>query len=302
MGRGESLLSLLRSSGLVGPLGIYKAAKVSRVSVAGQGDAVVSWTVTFTAHIGTDPVVSVAVNDLQTQRGHSSLTAPSSVSVTHSAANRIGGSLALSVGGFSTASIPVDASAQEVRAALLTLPSVHATDSGVGAVVVSRHGPNAQGAFGWYVAFVEAAEDQGQGQGLHGAVNVTSARLTGLGARVEVKVLRQAATGWGLATTGSSSVDGAALPTALLLTGSAESVTASLASLLYRPPKGWSGTVKLVVRVWAAAAATAAAARRQRSGGSAAAASNVSIAVLPGAVSTVFAAPDVFWRGTKVRA
>jgi hypothetical protein len=297
MGRGESLLSLLRSSGLVGPLGIYKAAKVSRVSVAGQGDAVVSWTVTFTAHIGTDPVVSVAVNDLQTQRGHSSLTAPSSVSVTHSAANRIGGSLALSVGGFSTASIPVDASAQEVRAALLTLPSVHATDSGVGAVVVSRHGPNAQGAFGWYVAFVEAAEDQGQGQGLHGAVNVTSARLTGLGARVEVKVLRQAAAGWGLATTGSSSVDGAALPTALLLTGSAESVTASLASLLYRPPKGWSGTVKLVVRVWAAAPA-----RRQGSGGSASAASNVSIAVLPGAVSTVFAAPGVFWRGTKVRA
>jgi hypothetical protein len=305
MGRGESVLALLHSSGLIGPQGIYKAAKVSRVSVAGQGAVVVSWTVTFTAHVGTDPLVSVAVNDLQALKGHSSLTPPSSVTISQTPANRIGGSLALSVGGFATSTLPFDASAQDVRAALLTLPSVHSVDSGVGDVAVSRYGPDAQGTYGWYVAFTEAAEDQGQqgqgGQGLSGAVNVTSALLTGLRARVEVKVLRQAAYGWGLATNGSSSVDGAVLPSALLLTGSAEAVTTSLASLLYRPPQGWSGAVKLVVRIWAAAAG-AGAGGRLGSGGSAAAASNTSVVVLPGTVSPVFTAPTVFWRGAAVRA
>ena len=71
------------------------------------------------------------------------------------AGNRLSGSFALSVGGAATAPLGVDATAGDVRAALLQLHTVQDDVLGVGDVAVARSPPDLQGGRSWFVAFTQ---------------------------------------------------------------------------------------------------------------------------------------------------
>jgi len=252
--RGQSMQALLLNSGVLGDgsaegNSALERVSVSRVAVAMQGFTVVSWTITFLDMPQGDPVVAVAtVNAFpkgdvggRSTTGHetfvdaafgpaatSSARIASKVSVTQKPANRIGGFFTLAFNGHTTPPLPIGASGQEVRAALMALQSVRDEALQLGDVVVHRHGPDSQGAYGWYVALTETTDDtamstlpaateahqlnqpwlqqlgngsvywsSGSGSTVHGSVMQIAARLTGVGSRIQVQSLRRGPLGSG---------------------------------------------------------------------------------------------------------
>ena len=176
--------------------------------------------------------------------------------------NRVGGTFQLVAGGYYSRAIPFDASSTRMQGALENLPVVRSPDNGIGALSVGRTGPNLEGAYTWYLAFIEESE-------ITYDITVNSIQspdisLSGLGARVEVLTLREGPMDYGLRIE-KSGLRGVSLLTAdptarnlstslsmgthLSFLGSTSHVSAALSSLEYRPPQNWFGNLSLVIRV-----------------------------------------------------
>lgn len=163
------------------------------------------------------------------------------------------------------------------------------------------------------------------GSGLHCRVSVANSRLTGLGARMETRTLRQGPSGFGLRVGGGLHLDGAAAGYSilaaedddgssdggnssgfspyLLLSGGPQGLSAALSGLEYRPGQDWSGGVKVVLRVWdstlSAGAGGAGSGGASGSGSEAEGAPETAV-VVAGRVLDAPLVPAIFWRGAQV--
>ena len=171
------------------------------------------------------------------------------------------------------------------------------------------------------------------GVSLAGSVFQATARLTGVGARVQVESLRHGPQHFGFriaghrdllggvsvnqavmdTTTGAASVSGSGVVPgsaashvqSLFLQGSAEALTAALRALEYRPDPHWAGAVNVVVRVWRDEPQGLAKSGGGVGGGAAAVAGagggvNETMAVVPVVIEAVVAKPVAMFRGVEL--
>ena len=130
-----SVKSVLEGMKNVGPGGVVGVERAERSGTKGS----FVWTVTFATHLGDIPELTLR---------YSSLTGTGATVLLNTVQNQnlLGGTFRLSFGGYTTASIPHDATGGEVAGALEGL-------SPVDSVVVLRLGPDDQGGYNWTVTF-----------------------------------------------------------------------------------------------------------------------------------------------------
>ena len=205
----------------------------------------VAWRITFINPVANVPLPRVSVVS-------SGLDSSSNVTAEWvQEPNRIGGEFQLSYGGMYTVPLPIDCSANTMKAALAALPTLTDATLGLGTIVVVRGEADRQGGYQWLIGLTSDSEIP-----YNIGVNIFNDRLTGIGATVFATSLRNALRGFGLRL--RSSVEGILNlgPNSMLdwansmsLGGSSIALTQALNAVQYMPPEGWSGYVVLVVSV-----------------------------------------------------
>uniref|UniRef100_A0A7S1G6J1 Cadherin domain-containing protein n=1 Tax=Bicosoecida sp. CB-2014 TaxID=1486930 RepID=A0A7S1G6J1_9STRA len=259
---GESLESKLRALPNFGAMELDVSRSEIRTDPGGgggSGDLIgYTWTVTFhnaprhlptllpqrTTLVGTDPNLHIKARTVL----HASHGAP-------------GGTFTVTLDGDETEPLAFDATAAEVRGAILALPSAIAADLGLGSVAVARWPRDREGGHAWYVAITEENDNAAlamaaNGAGLSHAAVGASASMTLVhrgGVRgvftlahegmLAARVLR--ADGTDVTTRGASS-EGLGR---LRVTGTVADVATALRHVMYTPTLDWHGRVTVAVRV-----------------------------------------------------
>ena len=123
--------------------------RTSVVVTSGTASLTVNWEVVFKGASSNSLLYSVDTTFNRLSAGGSA-----SVKTLHRP-NPIGGTFQLSFGGYLTSVLPYNATADNMRSALMQLPSVFDASLGLGDVSVARMGPDLQGAYSWLVVVVE---------------------------------------------------------------------------------------------------------------------------------------------------
>ncbi|CAM9522837.1 unnamed protein product, partial [Hapterophycus canaliculatus] len=106
-----------------------------------------TWNVTFSSALGDVPTMTIGEADADL----SSVGADVQIATVQDG-NVIGGDFRLGFDGYTTSSIPYDATASELGLALTDMPSIDSVN-------VSRVGPDHQGGFNWTVTFTSDNQD-----------------------------------------------------------------------------------------------------------------------------------------------
>lgn len=186
--------------------------------------------------------------------------------------NLLGGSFQLSCAGYATVGLNFDITSDMLTRELMRLPSIHDSRTGVGKVMTTRRGPSLEGAYMWYIAILQSNPEYGVDSDIVPVKNGT-AMLTGIGASIETKVLRNGLSGYGLKLNrgvgGVTGVSGLSTFTSasasasisasrslsfewqptVTFQGSPATLSSVLSSMLYKPAPNWEGDAVIIIRV-----------------------------------------------------
>ena len=172
---------------------------------------------------------------------------------TVTAANKLGGTFVVSYGGYNTAPLSYDCSAEALESALIGLPSVHDNILNIGRVVVGRRGPDNINGYTWIICFVEEPEIS-----YDGVIPVESlVDLSGIGANLRAKTHRKSAADYGFRLSRQvGGVSATTMTVSLLKTqsvlafkGTPLAVSKALGKVQYLPAANWFGSLRIIIRV-----------------------------------------------------
>lgn len=239
--RGESVEARLLALENWSELGPDAQVVVKRVEST-DGDTV-EWTLTFSGAPG-----DLEGPNIESTHLTGSAKASIAVAVAH---NQVQGFFSLAYGGAATPPLGYDSSGAEIAAALNVLHTLHAQDTGTGAVAVTNmQGTTLQGGRRWSIAFLSDSEISANLT----AVGTSTTGLLGASARASVTLVRRGGRGaiLRLVDLGGEAfgLPGYTTGEHLTVRGKPHMVTSALASLSYSPRRGWNGGADIIFRAY----------------------------------------------------
>ena len=246
---GESIEALLTSVSFFDEF--FSSVIVSR-NITGSEDVVfTTWRARFTK------IPRIEFNLIHSQAVYERLTmslVPEITVVQVTPPNAVSGNFRLSYGGYLTQPLHYNASCDEMKEALLMIPTLHNEVLGLGTVMVGRSGPTIDREYTWYVVFQMDSEVRYE---LSSATMADGgSHLLGDGASVTVRHVRHGVHSYGFRlpkpVAGLFNAGGGDLfefREVCILAGTDQVLAAALSNLQYMAMQDWNGLVTVTMRV-----------------------------------------------------